>query len=280
VKNGSEAGRLWSSKMYNLMVPSGIGDFSWIYSKFYNLGKKMNLMISKDEPKRLGPYVELLDLVETATNDGPSYYDLKAKAKYNFSDIVEDNYFCIEANSHLERGEKLENWFPELKTNYHYPIKLGQLKLPFDYIVLYTSSMGMIKNWNGWRVSEWITFIHLIKREFGNLPIVIIGAKWDKLLTDKIVAKARGKIIDYCGQLHICDTLSLIKGSKYFVSFPSGLGILSNVLDVPTTMFYAEQIKNIMGTWSDPDSNNFDERLYCDPQKYFRFLKPILRGIL
>jgi len=260
--------------MYNLIVPAGIGDFSWMYSKLVGLGKEINLTISCDAPKRLGPYTELLPLVKSVNYDGPTFPVIREKAIKNVSELVEDTPIYIEANTHLERGNKLETWLPELPINKHYLLNLGTLNLDYDYIVIYTSSMGMVKCWNGWGVNEWWDFLRAFNRDFKDYPIVFVGAPWDVDIVKKIVERVKERrmlLIDYSGILHIKDTLSLIKGSKYFLGFPSGLSILANVLGVKATMFYSEQIKNIMGTWA--DSHNFDERLYENPRTYYKYFR-------
>jgi ADP-heptose:LPS heptosyltransferase len=268
--------------MYDMIVPSGIGDFSWIYSKFYNLGKEINLSISDGNPRRLGPYTELLSLVKNVNYDGPPYELIRKLSIRNVKELQEEHPFCIEVNRHLESGYKLKDWLPELETNYHYPININSvLKLPFNYVVVYASSRGSVKKWNGWAAPEWAEFISYLKSFYGNYAIVLVGAEYDATLSHDITNRCRNaNIHNYVGKLGISDTLKLIKDCKYMIAFPSGLPILANVMNVPVTMMYANEIKGIMGTFADPISiqnGTFNEILFPRPHELITWLNDVYR---
>jgi hypothetical protein len=266
-----------------------------MYSKLVNLGLPLDVWVSPGQPARALPYAELLPGVAAVTYGGLDYKRLKAQAlpaittSHQLRAIADAGVrVCLEANSHLEAGYRLEQWLPDLPTVYHYEMKIephaGAADVlypitPEPFVLVYASSMGSVKAWNGWQAPDWANFMLLLRQRVADVPFVLTGAPWDAQLGAYVEQTARSaglRITNLIGKTHIGSTLRLMQRAAYFVSFPSGLGILANVINVPATMLYPPQIKNIMGTWADPEtlkSNRFKECLFCPPEQLVGWLQ-------
>jgi hypothetical protein len=270
-----------------------------MYSKLINLGLPLDVWVSPGHPARALPYAELLPGVASATYGGLDYKRLKMQALPAFTPAHQLRALaeagvrvCLEANSHLEAGRQLEQWLPDLPTLYHYPMNIephaGAADVlypvtPEPYVLVYASSMGSVKAWSGWLAHDWANFMLSLRQRVADVPFVLTGAAWDAQLGIHVeqTAKHAGlRITNLIGKTHIGSTLRLMQRASYFVSFPSGLGILANVINVPATMLYPPQIRKIMGTWADPEtlkSNRFKECLFCPPDQLAAWIQDVYK---
>jgi hypothetical protein len=278
-------------------VPAGIGDFSWIYSKLVNLGISLDVQVSPDPPARNLPYAQLLPAIAVASYGGYGYRHLKPKAlpafttKHQLLTYADSGErVCLEANGHVEAGRRIEQYLPDLPTSFHYEVRINDghvnkaeaaYATGKPYVLVYASSMGTVKAWRGWVASDWVHFMVSLRHRAAEVPFVLTGAGWDADLGAHIEQSARHaglNLTNLVGKTHIASTLHLMRKSSYFVSFPSGLGILANVINVPSTMLYPPQIQRIMGTWSDPEtvkSNRFKECLFCPPDVLAEWIQAV-----
>ena len=136
-----------------VIVPAGIGDWSWIWSKLIHVKDQISaIRIVDGAPRRTVPYVKACG-VENADYDvdrkdergeivemavaGTNYWtiilieqkmglDYQAKPTWErVRQHVDGNpnaTILLEANQHLEAGWPLHEWMPDLPTNYHYPL--------------------------------------------------------------------------------------------------------------------------------------------------------------
>lgn len=278
-------------------VPAGIGDFSWIYSKLVNLGISLDVQVSPDQPARNLPYAQLLPAVAEASYGGYGYKHLKPRAlsssttKAQLIGFAESGErICLEANGHVEAGLRIEQYLPDLPVSFHYDVRIddGQknkaealFNTAQPYILVYASSMGSVKSWRGWVASDWVNFMISLRHRTQDVPFVLTGAGWDAdlgLEIEHATKKAGVNLTNLVGKTHIAATLHLMRRSAYFVSFPSGLGILANVLNVAATMLYPPQIQSIIGTWADPEttkSGRFKECKFCAPDALAEWIHTI-----
>lgn len=268
-----------------IRVPPGIGDFSWIYSKLCTLSTPLIVQVCGGGPPRTTPFADILPKVKHAEYGMLPWPTLKRRAvpsnatKNDLMKSYPNGPLHIEANTHLEGGRRIEEWLPEIGIDHHYAVTItrdqearAEQHLPNQpFICLFASSDGSVKNWNAWKEDGWLEFMELIRKELPDIWFVLIGARWDTPLGDRIEyhAKQRGfKFTNLTAKLHIASSLHVIKRSSYLVSFPSGMGILAEVMGCPCTMFYPDSLKNMPGSWADPqalESKVFNEMLFCPP---------------
>lgn len=281
----------------NILVPSGIGDYSWMHSKLSTLGVSLDVVIADEGYPRLTPFLEMLPCVKSIASKKMPFRNLRKASipPSTSSKALLDRTDCIpmEANTFLEHGNRLEKWLPDMGLDFHYKVDITEahiaaaeaharslLDSPFPFLCIYAANETTCKTWKGWMGKEWADFLHLFRKDIADIPVAFVGAEWDRSLADKVlqVSKQKGTspIVDLVGKLELGATFHIIRSSAYFVSFPSGLGILANVMRRPTTMFYPKVSEGLMRTWADPEtikSGEFRECLFPAPDALASWLR-------
>ena len=275
-----------------IQVPAGIGDFSWIYSKLVTLGEKLNVHVCKGGPARLAPIAELLPNILSIQYGNFGFGELSKRAipphtpkKYLFEQPI-GAAIPMSINRHLEEGYRIEQWLPDVEVNHHYPTVIEDKYVALansvhhykDYICIFAANKNTCANWNGWMAPEWTEFMVTFRQEVADLPFVLIGANWDIQLGDEITKMAHSRrvpLVNIIGKTPLAASLHIVRQSKYFVSFPSGMGIMAHVLKQPCTMFYPKALEKMMGTYISPESRDlmrFHELQFCSPRKLVSWL--------
>jgi hypothetical protein len=258
------------------LVPAGIGDISWIYSKVSDLARQreVGFKICDDEPHRSKPFVDLLPNI---TNLGymprAAYSELVGGSIDPRIDLaeLEDGDYVLFLNKFLEAGNRLEKAFPKQRTRFHY-----RMNLPSDgdspslghfrretgdrlKIGLYCSSYEHHPDLKFWDVSEWLSFVALVRGQFRDAVIVVIGAPYDnKTMEVRDALLQQGDpVVSYMNQ-PIGETIRIIRELDFLFSFPSGLGILADVVNTPCHMWFWgnldgwESMRGLFGSYADP----------------------------
>lgn len=285
----------WWSEVQEITVytPGGIGDFIWIYSKLVNANKKLNIISQKEQYTRLKPFAELLLQVKSF-----KYEEMLAVGSSNFwhfwkNDLAE-NPCHLQANVHLEAGRRLELYLPALPTSFHFHvetpqesikslnIKLGSLRNSKNLIGIYVSN-----HWNKdlakfiyiWNSEEWTEFIQLYYKLHSKSQFVIIGGKQiDLSFSYELAGRLSERKIPF---KNLCGTtagecVALLKKLKYFIAFPSGLPILSTVLNKPVFMFYLPFHDKLMYSWVPPEMiqiGTYKSCIFCKPQDAIKVME-------
>jgi ADP-heptose:LPS heptosyltransferase len=272
-----------SKASHTFLVPSGIGDISWLYAKLSSLPYTFDLVVALDGPQRSLPYLELLPRVEHASYGTHHYKDLLGASLEPRTDMLalEPGTYKLSFNKFLEDGGKLADFFPSLPTSYHYSFKpeLDSLSTPPYYkegrsqlIGIYPSKYQTI-GWKFWEVSEWRSLMKMVETELGECHFVILGAEFDVRLGDDI-ARGLPNATSLVGKTSIGQAINLIKQMDYFFAYPSGLGILADVVDTPAMMFIPQDTWAIglVDSYADPDnikSGRHINRVFCTPKEAF-----------
>jgi hypothetical protein len=199
------------------------------------------------------PYQEILE------NRLDQYYDLT---------FLDTGTYQVTTNPYLEAGVPLHQIFPSQKTHYHFDLALVDSRTADSLIAstedqyrigVYCSSNSHRPDLGMWSVDEWIIFLEMIKEILPNVTFVMLGAAYDDktfevyrqlLLRKHRVVSALG----FC----LNDTVQVIKQLHYFFAFPSGLGILSDVVNTPCMMWYWSNLikanEKFLNTYCDPES--------------------------
>lgn len=277
-----------------IVVPAGIGDYSWIHSKLSTLGIPFDVIaIGVGEP-RLLPFLEILPCIRNTGVRDMSFADLRACAipaegttRAELLAYPDNAEIPVEVNTPLEGGVRLEKCFSDIDVDFHYEINITEehieaateLMPKEKFICIFAANELTAKTWSGWLAAEWVEFMLRFKDQIADLPFVIIGAHWDGGLGEKIVDRARRhgvQITDMIGKFHIGASLHVVRSANYTVSFPSGIGVLANVMNCPVTMFYPEGHKSMIGSWGDPKdiaSGDLYESVFIPPLQLIDWLR-------
>lgn len=255
------------------IVPPGIGDSGWIYSKLERLATRRRIIFypNNDTPHRGLPFVRLMpNIIAPRYADEPynqSVHHALNPLATNLENLP-DGLYRITLNPHLEAGHRLETAFPDQPTNFHYKLGLpepGLIEAKLDnptrkFIGFYCSSYAHRPETLFWPPLKWARFLSQIKEAVGPCIFVGIGAKYDDRTLHVIeeLKKLGHDVLTFIDQ-PIGVTLNLLQRLHYFFSFPSGLGIMADVLRVPCMMWFwgnlkgFESVKGIFTSYADPE---------------------------
>lgn len=262
-------------------VCAGIGDNIWLIQKLVNSGERFQFRLADDEPKR---GKQIFDLIPSLSESAEyhRFGSLDAiqtniqASKPRWTDVREESFF-LSANRHLELGNRIELFFPDLKTSFEidwatsdYRLEACSLMPPGSkYVGLYGSSYSSVRSWGFWGPAQWMVLADRIMQRWPWAIPVIVGASFDldlagdlsRILTDKnikhlsLVGKPLGLVVE------------AMKLMSYFFAFPSGLGILSASVKCPTMMFYPPHLAPMIDTWADPkaiESRSYKGLPFCN----------------
>lgn len=240
--------------MPTFIVCSGMGDISWVFSKFdfYSRRREVKFRIVRDHLKRSQRFVEMHPRIKF---DGYCEWNtnqlLKSGIPFNtnLDNLYDNQVYPIECNTWLERGNRLENWLPEEPTVWNYDLNIKDSERLSEKpqgvrIGVYTSSYSTTRNWGFWNENKWIDFVKKLNATIPNSIFYLIGASFDTdlgrnvrklFITNKInFVECMGRSLD--------TAFNTIKNLDYFFSFPSGLGIMANNFRIPTMMFMPDHL--------------------------------------
>lgn len=253
---------------YKFITCPGIGDFSWLWTKLSTTNDSYLIEYAVTGPERLSAFLALLPKEKILgyrpnTNHRVNFNTAKLEMNLVPSDIhrlkyyrqfqESSNYmFYVEANTHLEQGNRIEKWLPELKTNFHYKIN-GVLDNPEkeNIFVVHLSSKRMQNIWNCYGLQEVIEIIDMVQKKTGWTP-VFMGAEYDDFAQEvfahyNVNHTARsviGETPDLLSALHV------IQKSKFFLGcVSSGMTMLANVLYVPLAAWWPRE--KLPQSWAD-----------------------------
>lgn len=252
-------------------VPSGIGDTSWIYSKLVDIAMKrtIHIRICGDEPRRTSPFVDLLPGVVNLGYGGFYRNMLKRVLPYQTDlSIFTTGEYALSLNPHLEAGQRIEKAYPKQKTHYHYPLNTTPRHKDLAGSILaqagdrprigyYCSSHKHRPNMGFWLEPDWVRYLNGILSLVPNAQLVAVGATYDDKTSSVHNLMGPLKSVSAVGN-EIGTTLEVLRGLDYFVAFPSGLGVMCDVLLTPCTMFYWSNIiphcAGFPDSYADPES--------------------------
>lgn len=163
------------------------------------------------------------------------------------------------ANGHLERGNRLETWLLQFKTNFDIGVdnfvfteneienaeRIHKYLLdnkPFVVFYLGPKWGNTINGHNRgslWTLKNWYETVMLMNEHNKDLRFVLIGASYDADYAGEFYTTYGDKrFINLTGATEIGTTYALIKRSNFILSYQSGIGIFSVYLGVPTACFW------------------------------------------
>lgn len=248
-----------------IAVPAGIGDAAWVMTKVPALLKKYgaeSALIYTCESFRAVDYLKLLPFVagaQATTYGIMEYPPVLPDGSYNYAPSQPHwhNQFdwFLQANGHLERGLRLENWMPELATDWSAPLpRFHEIDIAFaeeiasvgPYVTLYTGPTdgNTIAGHNRgprWTPQNWIDVVRGLT-ELDLVPIFVGVATesdyFDRYLADGLSALSKRCYATFFATWPIARTLAVCARATAHIGYQSGLGVLSTYFGVPSVMFW------------------------------------------
>lgn len=246
----------------------GIGDIFWVYQKFAPYFNRINftIYVTKDElvQRRAVDWLSILPKFGTAAIEIVSnqQYDRAASRYSRMQDRIDDykagRPVEYSINRWLEEGHRIDEIDPGAKIETDVGIDAtARPETPAgDYLTLYVSGSATNKiiqrnpKYGSWDCRKWARLTHGLLDRIGNLPIVMIGASFDRPAIEEMHNRLtpRRSVFVMIDQppAHVCGVL---KHSKYFVGYQSGMNIVADALGARQIMLYFNFLRPMFNTW-------------------------------
>ena len=252
-----------------LQVCQGLGDIFWVYQKFSPYFDKINFAVCVLEKTPI--QLRSLEWLECFPKVGKSFAHVVNSEEYsslfeNFSsmkvaidDWEKSGIVAYSCNRWLETGTRLEDIDPGSLVEWSVPMKTEAFDLPFEeYATVYVSgstSNPALKNdpkFNIWSVDQWILYINGVWKKYDlKWPVIVLGAEFDKKISEEIVAGLKSHNID--AQLMLQEkpsrVLYCLSKSKFHIGYQSGLNIVVDNFGVNQMMVYFPYLQSMLYTW-------------------------------
>lgn len=262
----------------------GIGDIFWVYQKLSPYFDKisLNILCTRFDivQQRSKSFAKLLPKVDSVsfTKVSSEAYDEVAKSNCKLDEVLSayDSFINGEictakhrelgsllignehatinyaVNSPLERGIHLDKIDPDKLIEES--VKLVGIPLHVkteDYLCVFVAGA---KNDKLWTPKTWVKMIDGLMPKLGLTRIVLVGAEWDVPVQSEIyeMLKDRYEVLNYVNEFDLPDTIDVIRRSRFFLAYQSGLSIIADNYDVPQLMIYFEHLAPMKYTWCKP----------------------------
>lgn len=264
-----------------ILVPQGIGDSIWCLFKAQSLAKrhdnKIDIKIGvwhvNEMEARARDFISKFSFVNSVDlyvmprerNDGPMLLPgppADANGHYRYIPDGPNNGkyrgidYAMLPNAPLEKGIPLDQWLPELETNWNImdDFQWTNKEIDFakafakehgEYVIFFMASEGSNTNSGHnrnayWTPDEWLDLGEKIHEKYGT-KIVVVGTTWDEdYYNNQIAPRVADKPywINAISKWPIGITYAVCKSSRFVVSYQSGIGIVSHYLNVPLAIFW------------------------------------------
>ncbi len=251
----------------------GIGDVAWSLMKIRALAAMENRPVHayvNCSPNHVTVgFLDLIPFVERAIQSPEAPYDINREMPPHPRDprwsTLEGcrnwngmDYIAV-SNGHLERGERIETFWPELETEHDFPLLIPEDARQYvrdadaeDRVLLYPSGVGPNNGFHRgtWEVGYWVNIICQLNAH-GVRPLLVgantkddleyakwierdarrVGARWDSLV----------------GKTTIPQYLAAIEAARAWVGLNSGGGIVSAIRGTPTVMMWSDSACSVPG---------------------------------
>jgi FkbM family methyltransferase len=268
--------KLIQPPLLRLAVPAGIGDAVWALTKIPHLlriyeAEKAHISLCGPRPYRALPFVERFDFVASAEYSRWECVESQPytpEGTYNWAPSGigwhHEYDWMLQANRHLESGRRLEDWLPDMETDWHIAdrfrftsrevreaIEFERSHGPYCLFYLGPEAGNTTSGHNRgalWRPQDW----GLMARHFRELglKVVVVGAAYDQSYFENYFAPPRsprergevqnvlGECTNMIGKWSIGQTFSAVQRARCVNANQSGNGIFAVYLGVPTACFW------------------------------------------
>lgn len=272
-------------KTCTVMTVQGIGDIFWVYQKLAPHFDEINIeiMVTNDldvVQVRGKPFCELLPKAGTVKAVLVSHekYAEIASARFNLKNILDKGVqkFFYAVNKPLEIGIRIEDIDPDVELERTVSLKgVPDSVEKGDYLCAYVSGNKWDKSWSD---KKWAANIALMANALKLNTIKMTGAQYDAASQEKIafaLSDLGYNIQLTAGRLDLVDSIDLIRRSRFFFGYQSGLNILADNYDVPQAMVYFDFLRPMMNTWIKPGTFGVTHFAQCFGDDFTPFVEKI-----
>ena len=261
------------AKALNVALPLGIGDCHWVCAKLrglsaYHGGAPVHAFVNRSHSHLTIGYLQLVPSIACASESPRAPYDMARELPPSHRDPRWSTLdgsrgwngfdYVLVANGHLERGERLETWLPELPTDFVYPLNIpdaarrrARALVSPDSILLYLSGVAANRDFhnNVCSIGLWVRVAELLNAA-GYTPVVIGANTANDLVYREAFLRAaagRASVHDIVGQTSIAEVCAVIETAAAWVGLNSGTGIVAAMLGTPTVMLWSDSRYPIPG---------------------------------
>lgn len=253
-----------TEKPLKIALALGIGDCHWALTKLRALralhpGRPVHAYVNSSPNHATWGYLGIVPFIDRAEYSPNAPYDvwndLAGTHRHPRWSALEGcrnwrNFdYVLVPNGHLERGERLETWLPELDTEFSYPLDIPAevresevVQALRKRVLLYPSGIGPNLGFhaNTWTVYDWIQVIRLFNADGFRPALVGANTADDIGYAAQIEQAAFGASYDnFVGQTSIPEYCAAIEEAKVWVGLNSGGGIVSAMRGTPTVMLWS-----------------------------------------
>ena len=270
-------------KSITVNTVQGIGDIFWVYQKLAPHFEvvHMNILCIDLGPVQLRakPFCAMLPKIGNVTYQkvAPTVYHQLAQARIAMADVLRRAPRPVDyaVNAPLEAGINLRDIDPGIAVDEFVDLGLPETVQRGDYLCAFVAGA---KGSQVWPAARWVDVIRKIAGRMSTKQIVLIGAEWDKPVQDPIFSDLRRagyKMTTHVGTMGLADSIGVIRESRFFVGFQSGLNVLAENYDVPQMMVYFAKLRPMMYTWCKPSSvgTSFHAMTFADDPA------PVINGL-
>jgi len=252
----------------HLYTAPGLGDILWILNKIYDNTEKDIHIHSFSRHVYSAYLLNNLPKVKSVTqwNGIRNYNDFlrKCKNEYNnynkLTDLNNINEMYLEMNTHVDSGNPIHSFLPNLKTTYKLPWQDNQkervekLYNKNEYILLYTSEMKNNRigptHTGTWQFNNWLEIINKLKDKY---KLIWIGSSYD---IDALKEIQNHYNIDYYLNEPLDFLIPLFRNCKAFIGYQSGLNCITIQEEIPTYMLYFNKLTKLPNAICNPTMIN------------------------
>ncbi len=252
----------------------GIGDVAWSLMKIRALskmeGRPVDAYVNCSPNHVTVGFLELIPFINKAVQSDKAPYDINAVMPPNPRDPRwaslegcrnwgEGMDYIAVCNGHLERGERIETFWPELETEHDFPLLIPEADRQYirdmgaeGRVLLYPSGVGPNNGFHRgtWESAYWVNIICQLNG-LGIRPLLVGANTKDDLEYARWIerdAKKFGAAWDsLVGKTTIPQYCAAIEAARVWVGLNSGGGIVSAIRGTPTVMMWSDSAHAIPG---------------------------------
>jgi hypothetical protein len=252
----------------------GIGDLHWCYQKlapyydeiFYNV---LTTDTSCQVQTRANEFLSMLPKYGghkfTAT-DLPSYVRV-AKIKPLLTREMGKPWFEYSVNGWLEEGLPIREIDHGLEVLDHVELNGVPEERPAQENALCVFVAGA-KREDLWTPTLWAMATFEIARKMQTDQVRLIGAAWDVPHQNEVEHVLRNdfglKVENMTAQLNLADSISIIRRSRVFFGYQSGLNVLAENYQIDQLNVIFDDLPAMRRAWTNPAQKNFHDMLFRD----------------
>lgn len=165
--------------------------------------------------------------------------------------------YVLQVNGHLETGGRIEEFLPEVETDFRPPLRIsegaiGQAREVVGRrpVLLYMSGIGPNAGFhaNTWAVEDWVSVVRLLN-DAGLAPVLMGARSYDDVqYAKRFDYLAKGlRYVNAVGKTSMESAFAAILDCRCWIGLNSGLGIVGASQGVPTVMLWSDSEYPIEG---------------------------------